>query len=377
MLHRINNNAAPNLAAHGTHRPPNAGIVSAGGCSPIVSPTPPEPEPAAILNISARGFELLTALQIRYSDDDNPIFTFDGDLDDLRAARAQSKEFRAQQLMEIPEIEGTLGHLVLTALTNTTMDIETAKKFKDELSYLIIGTYDGFGDPKECLDERVVNREKGLILAKYIAENYINEPDARQAFLDGVKQFADRAIVRDLNPEEVTYQRFSPTTVPGEGNAYNAAFKSVIKPMFGDDVNAFLRVFYEDDTLGKILMHEALKILFHDPKFLSDHPKYKEIADQFNAGEINAARASGDIHKIAVFGILEGDFRLAKKPSSTYYDDVESTKDALADTMERIRSTLNMDTIKESVMNIVRDILSNTSSRPGLLKNMLAQPSTP
>jgi hypothetical protein len=392
MLHQVNNSVAPNLAVHGTHRSPNAGVIGAnrGSISPMA------PEPAAILNISASGLELLAALQISYSDGgDNPFFNFDADglfynpLDGFWETKAQMKENGAKKLAAGPEETGTLEHLVLTALINPTMDFATANRFTTELSYLINGTYDAFGDPKESLAERIVNREKGLILAEYIAENYIDDPDAKQAFLDGVKQFADSAVERDLNPEPLikfrrirhdrsgfTYTR--EPIIPGFEEAYNAAFRSIAKTLSGDDDDAVRRAMGEIVRRGDVF-HEAINILLHDPKLQRDHPKYKEIADRYDAGEISYGVAFVYMHQIADYGMIdgEGDFRLAKKPTSTYYDDAESVKESLANTIEQIRNSLNVDTIKESVMNIVRDILFNTASRPGLLKGMLTQPSTP
>jgi hypothetical protein len=214
------------------------------------------------------------------------------------------------------------------------------------------------------------------MLAEYIAENYIDEPNARQWFLDGVKQFVNNAVQRDLNPTSLINYTHATIgiEIPGYKEAYNAAFRSIAKTISGDDDDAMYSAMYEIVERGDV-EHEALKILLHDPKFLRDYPMYKEIADRYDAGEISYGAAFNYVVQIANFGMFEGDFGLAKTPTSTYYDDEESVKEALANTIEQIRNSLNVDTIKENVMNIVRDILSNTAN-PDFLKNMLAQPST-
>ncbi len=47
------------------------------------------------------------------------------------------------------------------------------------------------------LEERVVNRAKGQELAKYIVENYIDDPAERQKVLDHVKELANVYEQRD------------------------------------------------------------------------------------------------------------------------------------------------------------------------------------
>jgi hypothetical protein len=70
------------------------------------------------------------------------------------------------------------------------VDNITSFKLSAELGRLLQG-------PANTIEERVVNREKGLELAKYIAENYIDGPDAKQQFLDRAKELAKYAELQD------------------------------------------------------------------------------------------------------------------------------------------------------------------------------------
>ncbi|MDR2591871.1 MAG: hypothetical protein LBC59_03595 [Chitinispirillales bacterium] len=111
------------------------------------------------------------------------------------------REAKAQRLANPPVDE--LGELMREAMaynvdntllfslySNTEMDNTTAFKLASELGRLL-------SDPRETLETRVANREKGLKLAEYIAENYIDDPAAKQTFLDRAKEVANLYEMRD------------------------------------------------------------------------------------------------------------------------------------------------------------------------------------
>jgi hypothetical protein len=316
---KVNASAAPNVQAHSGAGTGPANAQAAAAHAPAAATTT---EPAAILDVSEKGREL-SALQLRY-DLDKSIFKFD--LDSWEA-RAQSKANSTQAFLE-------------------------SDKLSTEVNRLITGTYDIFGDPNETLEERVTNREKGLKLAEYLAENYISNPAEKQNYLDGVKQQAYNAEQRDLKPNE-NFAGF----MPGFKEAYKAASKSMPMPDFSDEsaVSAWRSALHD----------EATKTLLRDPKF-------KEIADRYDAGEISLGAAYVYMNNLSKFGMLEGDFSKAKKPSSADEDSAIKEK-AIADTIERVRNNLDTDAVKKDVQKMINDILSNTAKQTGFLKNMLNQ----
>jgi len=111
------------------------------------------------------------------------------------------REAKAQRLANPPVDE--LGELMREAMaynvdntllfslyTNTEMDTKTAFKLASELGRLL-------SDPRETLETRVANREKGLKFAEYIAQNYIDDPAAKQTFIDRAKEVANLYEMRD------------------------------------------------------------------------------------------------------------------------------------------------------------------------------------
>jgi hypothetical protein len=164
----------------------------------------PTPSPATILEISAEGRELaLNSLQFRENDPDNPFFTLDETFFSKEAVEYR-KMGGAGSLLEpdglrqihISSIDGSIQQRVADVV-NQKMDPTTAQNFVSSVTRLIQGTTDGHGNINETVEERAINREKGLKLAEYIAENYIDESDERKEFLNGIKYFYDNAVLRD------------------------------------------------------------------------------------------------------------------------------------------------------------------------------------
>jgi len=365
MVSGVNNSATPNVPANGTYQPPNVGAADAG-TDTVKSPAT-EPEPAAILDVSARGREL-AALQLRYSDPANPFFKLDASPE----TRAQSKANFAKALLDGPEEwrqihtvaeEGTLNRLVQDVV-NAKMDPATASKFTTELSRLIQGTYDTFGNPNETLEERVVNREKGLKLAEYIAENYIDDPADKQKFLEGVKHFANNAELSDkgylvmegpqekiLNPDQFS----TGTSAPILDNAWNAAVKSIKTTQFADE-----------ESMRKALNDEYFKILINDPT-------NKGIAEKYNAGEIDRETATRQIRFLAVFGNVNGPSfgnpnKTAEKPDAPAVNEK-----AVTDTIAQVKSKIDLNAIMEDVRNIIKKITANFVSYDDYINRFLEQ----
>jgi hypothetical protein len=164
------------------------------------------------------------------------------------------------------------------------MDPITADSFTAELSRLIRGTWGENGNLSGTVEERAANREKGLKLAEYIAETYIDEPEERENFLDGVKRFYDNAVLREKGylvtegPNGVTISKPG-EPVPGASDtnifieAYKVACESLSETEFADDEARFAAV-------KKV----AITILLRNPK-------YESIAKQYAAGEISIEKA--------------------------------------------------------------------------------------
>jgi hypothetical protein len=84
-----------------------------------------------------------------------------------------------------------LGFAIQATLKfNYDVDNGTSFKLAGELGRLLSA-------PNGTLEERTVNRAKGLELAKYFAENYITDPAAKQNFLDRAKEIANTSEMRD------------------------------------------------------------------------------------------------------------------------------------------------------------------------------------
>jgi hypothetical protein len=248
-------------------------------------------------------------------------------------------------------LEGTVVRLVADVVYGK-MDPATAGKFVNEVQRLITG------DSKtESVEERVVNREKGLELANYIAENYIDDPADRQKFLDGVKHFADNAELRDKGyfvmegPEELVRRPGQsmipglspPQFLPGWKDALNEALKSVSNT--------------EDGTW----MEETIKI------FLRNAPaeKYGELAQMFEAGEM---RAVDVLTRLLNDQKYQGDF----KPAVSQKELAEKERE-VAHIIEQTKNKLDMNAVKEDVQNMIKEILSNSAIQTGFLKGMFNQ----
>jgi len=141
--------------------------------------------------INDKGYEHITS-QIRiYSDTDDLPLNFKLP-DNFLAARAQGKApINSFDPKDFLYGDDTLTHAIAATL-NFKYDVDNVTSFKlsAELGRLLL-------DPNGTLEERVVNREKGLELAKYFAENYIDDPAAKQNFLDRAKEVANTAEMRD------------------------------------------------------------------------------------------------------------------------------------------------------------------------------------
>jgi hypothetical protein len=80
--------------------------------------------------------------------------------------------------------------LLYALYSNPDMASDTAFKLSAEVGRLLKA-------PAATLEEGVANRAKGLELAKYIAENYIDDPADKQKVLDRAKELANVFEQRD------------------------------------------------------------------------------------------------------------------------------------------------------------------------------------
>jgi len=357
MLHRVTTVAPPPVRFHGPLPPSAAGGAVAEGAPAA----PPSPAPAAILDVSAEGRER-AALKLRISDEPF-IFISDEEAGQIRAKMAKSLLDPPDPAMMIHTTgtDGTLNKLVADVV-NAKMDPNTANKFKAELDRLISGAYTADGKMAGTVEERAVDMEKGLKLAEYIAENYIDDPESRKDFLDGVRVFYNNAVLREKGydvletPEGTRISKPGQSSIPGESppvyipgwnEALNTALKSVKRDDFADGHDWAVEWF-----------NEAARVFFRN----APAGKYDELAKKFEAGEISGT---------GVFGVL---FKEAHEKGS--YAPVPS-KAALAEkerevgnTIERVKSNLDMNALMEDVQRTIKEITANFVSYGDYMKNL-------
>jgi hypothetical protein len=343
----VNASATPNVQARSGAGTGPANAQAAAGENVAAA----NPAPAAILDISAKGRDL-AALQLRILDE--PLIS-EEDAAKMKAdfAKSMSEPDMSRQIHTVAG-EGTVNRLVQDVVNYKT-DPATARLISDELGRLINGTYEN-GNVRETLEERVVNREKGLELAKYIAETYIDDPKDKNAFLNGVKHFYDNAVLVDKgyivtekpNGTDISRPASSSGGIPELGEVYKATYLSLSKTgQYNDDV-----------ALMKAAHEESIKTILRNPKYAS-------IAKQYDAGEINLGTA-------VVYMSTQSLFAGESASSSSAAKFAENEKVA-TDTIEQTKKNLDMDAVKKDVQKMINDILSNTAKQTGLLKNMLNQ----
>ena len=343
---KVNASATPNAQPHGAYQPPN---VSTGENVAATATT----TPAAILDISARGRDL-AALQLRKSDEP-VIFISDEEAENIRAEMAKylSAPPDPATMIHTAGMDGTLQKIVADVV-NAKMDPTTASKFTQELDRLIGGAYEN-GKLSGTIEERTVNREKGLKLAEYIAENYIDSPADRQKFLDGVKQFADYAELREKGydvletpdgarisrPGQSAIPGESPTNIPGYDKAWDEAVKSLG---------------VHDDSLA--LLNEAARI------FLRDAPagKYDSIAKMFAAGEINGVGV--------VFRVLSAQREAGYAAPSPSANALAEKEREAGDAIAKAKSNLDKNALMEDVRDMIKKITANFVSYDDYMKNL-------
>jgi hypothetical protein len=255
-------------------------------------------------------------------------------------------------------LEGTVVRLVADVVYGK-MDPTTAGKFVDEVQRLITG------DSKtESVEERTVNREKGLELANYIAENYIDNPADRQKFLEGVKHFAHNAELRDKGyfvmegPEELVRKPGQsmipglspPQFLPGWQEARKAALESISHREFAD-INA------ETDAWTE----ETVRI------FLRNAPagKYDDLAKKYETGEMRAV----DVY----FALMREENETGNAEPAVSQRELDEKEREVAHIIAQTKNKLDLNAIKEEVQNMIKNILSNSAIQTGFLKGMFNQ----
>ena len=86
---------------------------------------------------------------------------------------------------------GTLEHY-LTQVFNLVSD--NGADIADELGKMIKSAYHGNG---ASIEERAMNREAGLKMAEYFADNYLSDPEAKKTFLDEINRYAELDVLRE------------------------------------------------------------------------------------------------------------------------------------------------------------------------------------
>jgi len=371
MLNRVNNNAMAGVPGQGAYRkhdavPADTGINPVGKLSghavaPKSDATPP-PEPAAILDVSEEGRNLaLQSLEVRHLTPDDPFYSF---LTAEMEKMAQRKAANPQSLSEpdtsrkihtVDANEWSIYRLVQDVV-NPKMDPTTANNFTNELSRLIQGTWDNSGNLNGTVEERATNREKGLELANYIAETYIDTPDAKKVFLDKVQDFYNNAVLRDKgyiviegpNGTTVEKPRSSDTPLlPGFSKAWDEAVDNLSKAGTVD---------FDDKATLDALTNESARVYLRNAG-----DKYADIAAKFEAGELNGVEVFHLIRK----SNYEESLRTGKHvtdPSSTSEKSFAEKEREVTAAINRVKNTLDIDAIKEEVQRTIKNILSTFMS---------------
>lgn len=76
-------------------------------------------------------------------------------------------------------------------------------------------------NPNATVEERAINRETALRHIEYIAQNYFSDPDEAQAFVDGVKGFAEKDIMREKGYIVADNSDMAPFRSYGMGSNYS------------------------------------------------------------------------------------------------------------------------------------------------------------
>jgi hypothetical protein len=345
---KVNASAAPNVQARsGAGTGPAKAQAATAQTTATATPT----EPAAILNISAEGRE--RSFQLKMFDPADPNLLDKSVFEAVAQKKAEdlanlSNDPNFFELNNVGPTKYTLSGLVEGAI-NSKLDAATASKFTSEIDRLIRNIDNATGSLIGTVEERTVNREKGIKLAEYIAENYIDEPADRQVFLEGVKHFVNIAEMRDkgytvvdtLHGEAVINQDGG---ITGFGKAFSEAFTSLYKT--GQYKNEFDGALFDD------ALKASIETVLRDPK-------YKEIAAKYDAGEINLGGA-----------YLSMSRKSDSETASLTAKFAENEK-TVANTIEQTKKNLDKDAVKKDVQKMINDILSNTAKQTGFLKNML------
>jgi hypothetical protein len=248
--------AAPNVQAPAAPQRRDAGDA----------PAAPS-EPAAIFDISARGREL-AALQIRILDE--PLIS-EEEAFQMKADFGKSLlDPSSHKQIHTVSGEGTVRRLVQDVVNYKT-DPTTARLITDELDRLITGIYVN-GKTDGTIEERAVNREKGLKLAEYIAETYIDEPSERKNFLDGVKHFYDSAVLVDKG-YIITEKPDGGRTVtkPWETSPYHSATGAAINAFAANERNVGNIITQAQNTLDKEAVSADIRRIIDD--IIASHAK--------------------------------------------------------------------------------------------------------
>jgi hypothetical protein len=206
-------------------------------------------------------------------------------------------------------------------------------------------------------EERAINREKGVKLAEYVAETYIDSAEDREKFLSKIKMWSDNAELRDKGyivdfaegPDGKarvwTPQEWYGGTlyIPGQKEAYKAA-----------NILAKGQVFENDEARRRFVWDESIKILLKDPR-------YADIGKRYEAGEIDLPRAW-----LAIADKCDGNVHPEVKGFAEKVKEVDAT-------IERVKRTSDPDAVKADVQRIIQEILSNVATQTDFIKSMLTQ----
>jgi hypothetical protein len=237
-------------------------------------------------------------------------------------AAAQRKAETAKMLAEPKEIDPFENEFQILGVTATFMEgtledfisdklggkLKNASMVASELGKMIRGT---FGNPDASVEERAIDRETALSHARYLAENYFDDPDDAKAFLKEIQRFADNDILREKG-----YVVFD--------NSDMKPFKSYMSSVRDSDsvnLSAYAKLYRDSNALEKDSDPQKAYSFFN-----SVHENNANVLELLNTGGFNALYNAISKNKQEWDALLSENFA---KNEQYVSDIIDKAKDSL------------------------------------------------
>jgi hypothetical protein len=202
-------------------------------------------------------------------------------------------------------MDGTLEALISDELGGK---LKNASLVASELGKMIRGT---FGNPDATVEERAIDRETALSHVRYLADNYFDDPDKANAFINKVQRFADNDILREKG-----YVVFD--------NSDMTPFKSYMSSVKDSDSvssTAYARLYQDSSVLDKDSGPQQANAFFNSLR------GGEGVAEILEAGGFSAFIKAIGNNKAEWDALLSGNFAKNEKYVEDIINNVKSTLD--------------------------------------------------